>query len=312
MINPHGHKPVLLAQVLELLQPGPGETVADLTVGRAGHSEELGRDLGPDGRLVVFDLDDGNINDARDRLDALPCPVHAYAESFVHAPRRLVELGLPADVVLADLGFSSTQMDDPARGLSFMAEGPLDMRLDRRAPTTAADLLATLPEADLADLIFQYGEEPLSRKIARKLAQTQRHDPILTTTRLAELVVEAYGARARQSRMHPATRTFMALRIAVNGELDALNGLLEAVARAATGSGTDAWLARGARVGIISFHSLEDRLVKRAFAELARRGAATVLTKKPVTADDSEIAANPRARSAKLRVVRIDGHAHGG
>jgi 16S rRNA (cytosine1402-N4)-methyltransferase len=198
-------------------------------------------------------------------------------------------------------------MDDPERGMSFRADGPLDMRFDPAASTTAADLLATLTERELADLIFEYGEEPLARKIARKLAQSRERMPIQTTAELARLVLEAYGTRARSSRMHPATRTFMALRIAVNDELGSLRTLLDAIESGANAAGGGGWLNVGARVGIISFHSLEDRMVKRAFAGLAKRGLVTALTRKPVTAGAQEVQANARSRSAKLRAVRIDG-----
>jgi 16S rRNA (cytosine1402-N4)-methyltransferase len=182
------------------------------------------------------------------------------------------------------------------------------MRLDPEGPVSAADLVRTLPEAELADLIFTLGEEPLARKIARKLAQIRDREPIETTARLARLVLEAYGPRGRSSRMHPATRTFMALRIAVNEELDALRTLLDAIgagAGSAGGSRSEEWLDAGGRVAMISFHSLEDRLVKRAFASLAREGRATRLTTRPIVASDAEIAQNPRARSAKLRAIRL-------
>ena len=229
----------------------------------------------------------------------------ALRANFADAPRRLAEQGLRADLVLADLGFSSNQMDDPARGLSFVRDAPLDMRLDRHAAVTAADLLAALSERQLADLIYQQGEDPLARKIARKLVQSRQIEPIRSTAQLARLVTEAYGPRARSSRMHPATRTFMALRIAVNDELGALRSLLDQISRGAEQVGSGGWLNEGARVAIISFHSLEDRLVKHAFVDLTKRGLATALTKKPVGPLEHEVEANPRARSAKLRAVRI-------
>lgn len=289
--------PVLLSTVMELLSPEPGEMAVDCTVGHGGHTQALLDAVGPTGRVIGFDLDAEALAFAsahlrgRERFE----PVHA---SFVRAPAILIERGEQADVVLADLGFSSAQMDDPERGFSFSAEGPLDMRLDREgSAVTAAQVVAAASVTELADIIYRYGEEPLSRKIARHLVEARRREPIRTTTRLAELVVEAYGGRARHSRMHPATRTFMALRIVVNDELTALQALLDRLG--------DGWLRPGARVGIISFHSLEDRMVKRAFAALAADGAAERLTKKPITADEAEIAANPRSRSAKLRVIRM-------
>ncbi|MFM9144136.1 MAG: 16S rRNA (cytosine(1402)-N(4))-methyltransferase [Phycisphaerales bacterium] len=225
--------------------------------------------------------------------------------------------GWAANAVLADLGFASTQMDDPLRGFSFQSDGPLDMRLDPTQGETAADLVARLPEAELADAIYQLGEDPFARRIARTLVERRTRAPLATTADLAAAVVAAYGPRARQSRMHPATRTFMALRILVNDELRALDHLLSAVERgaravsapgAATAGATPApatWLRPGARIAIIAFHSLEDRRVKHAFADWERAGLGTRLTRKPVGADESEIRANPRARSAKLRAFQI-------
>jgi 16S rRNA (cytosine1402-N4)-methyltransferase len=293
--------------VLALLAPEPGETAIDLTLGLGGHAALLSRAVGHAGTIVGFDLDADTLRAAEANLRAAAAParfvpVHA---SFTEVADRLRSLDLQADVVLADLGFSSAQMDDPSRGLSFTEDGPLDMRLDRSQPLTAADLLAALSEQELADLIYHKGEDPYARRIARKLAQNRRREPIRTTARLAELVVEAYGPRARSSRMHPATRTFMALRIAVNDELGALASLLELISRGAAEASRGGWLREGARIAIISFHSLEDRLVKHAFAELDKQGLAERLTRKPQTAGEDEVRANPRSRSAKLRGIRI-------
>lgn len=315
----HGHIPVLLEETLELLAPAPGDVVVDCTVGRGGHAAALAAAVGPAGRVIGLDLDRDNLAySARRVAEALGVATGPSAEgpawegfvgihdNFVRMPDHLAELGLRADIVLADLGFCSTQMDDPARGLSFSADGPLDMRLDPAGPVTAADLLATLPERELARIIGEYGEDPFAPRIARKLAQNRVSEPIRTTLRLARLVEEAYGGRAASSRMHPATRTFMALRIAVNDELSALEALLDQIVAGCERVSSDGWLDAGARIAFISFHSLEDRLVKRAFAELAKRDRATRLTKRPVTASEKELQENPRSRSAKLRVVRID------
>ena len=224
-------------------------------------------------------------------------------------PSFLRSESITADIVLADLGFASTQVDDPDRGLGFSHDGPLDMRLDptRADQPTAADLLRTADEREIADLIFRFGEDPYSRAIARKLVEVRASEPISTTRQLAEAVRDAYGHRARQSRNHPATRTFMALRIAVNDELGALASLLDMIAQAAesVSRGQSTWLAPNARIGIISFHSLEDRLVKRAFAALETAGHGTRLTRKPIVPSDAETHDNPRSRSAKLRGVRI-------
>jgi 16S rRNA (cytosine1402-N4)-methyltransferase len=310
-----GHVPVLLAECLTLLDPKPGETVVDATAGRGGHAVEMARRLGGSERLILLDVDPGNLEFASRRVGAEFAPgPRAIRGSFARIEELLAPLEMPVDVLLADLGFSSTQMDDPARGFAFSTDGPLDMRLDPRSAVTAADLVASLPESELARIIDEYGEEPLARRIARKLVETRGNDPINSTARLARLVREAYGPRARSSRLHPATRTFMALRIAVNDELGALRSLLQAIERAAEHlarpeGGDSTWLRLGARVGIISFHSLEDRLVKRAFADMSRRGLVTPVTRKPAVPSEREAAENPRSRSAKLRVVAIGGPA---
>jgi len=289
------------------------ETYVDCTLGRGGHAEAVAARVGPTGRVIGFDLDPANLDHAAERLGAahpdVPfTPVHA---NFVEAPRWLGEAGVAADLLLADLGFSSSQMDDASRGFSFRGEGPLDMRLNPRQSLTAAELVNRLGERELADLIFRYGEDPFARRIAKKLVENRKTRSIETTASLAQLVREAYGPRARSSRIDPATRTFMALRIAVNDELNALQALLGSIDRearrlaASTNDVENGWLRPGARIGIISFHSLEDRMVKRTFAALTGDDAAERLTRKPVTADEAETQANPRARSAKLRAIRL-------
>ncbi len=297
---------MLLEETLRLLNPQPGDVVVDCTIGRAGHSMALARAIGPKGRLIGLDLDPQSLSYAAQQMQDSAEQFVPIQDSFVRVTQHLVQRKLHADVVLADLGFSSTQMSDAQRGFSFQSDGPLDMRFDPDGPVTAADLLRTCSEAELADLIARYGEEPYAPKIARKLVQTRNAKPIQTTAQLAEVVLEAYGSRARKSRLHPATRTFMALRIAVNDELAALEALMDQVIDGAAKVHEGSWLSRGARIAIISFHSLEDRIVKRAFAGLADRGLGVRLTKRPITATDSEIASNPRARSAKLRAVKVD------
>ncbi len=305
----HGHQPVLLRQTLALLDPQPGQTLIDLTVGRGGHAEAIARIIGPAGRILAFDADADAVNYARRRLEGLGPAVEVVHANFREAPAIAQQRGLSADMLLADLGFSSPQIDDPARGFSFTDDGPLDMRMDSRLPVTAADIVNRSNAKELADLIFQYGEEPFSRKIAAEVLAFRNKGPILTTAQLAEIVRSAYGPRARSSRLHPATRVFMALRIAVNDELGSLQTLWQSIARTAEAvtradEGTH-WLAPDARIAVIGFHSLEDRINKRAAADIAKRGLATLLTRKPVTADDDEIRNNPRARSAKLRAIRL-------
>jgi len=301
-----GHIPVMVEQVLEVLAPRAGETLVDLTIGRGGHSEAVGRLLGPGGRVTGFDLDPANAAFALARLESAGWVVQTHHTNFVDAPAILRKLEVRADLVLADLGFASTQMDDPQRGFSFRAEGPLDMRLDPTAPVTAEQIINEASERELADLIYRYGEEPLSRKIARQIVADRTALPIRTTLHLAEVVRKAYGSRARQSRMHPATKTFMALRIAVNDELGRLEVLWDELERAAddarSGGG---WLKVGTRLAFISFHSLEDRIIKQRMAALVKRGAAERVTRKPLIATELETESNPRARSAKLRAIRI-------
>jgi 16S rRNA (cytosine1402-N4)-methyltransferase len=299
------HTPVLLDQTLEVLNPQPGETYVDCTLGLGGHASAVSARVGTTGTVVGFDLDAGNLKAGGEALAKGPAAFRTVQASFQALWVHVESLGVKADMVLADLGFSSNQMDDPGRGFSFKSDGPLDMRLNPDDGRTAAELVATMDESELADVIFHLGEDPFARRIARKVIQARVQEPIRTTAQLARIVCEAYGPRARASRMHPATRTFMALRIAVNDELNALSSLMDQVARGAEQAGQGGWLNLGARVAVISFHSLEDRMVKQRFGQLAERGLATRLTKKPMIASESEIAANPRARSAKLRGVRI-------
>lgn len=307
------HIPVLYEQVLDLLAPRPGETLIDCTAGLGGHAAAIAQRLGPNGRVVLFDLDPANLQRAEARVRASLNPADpAVAEvvgvraNFAQAPAWAAQAGIRADVVLADLGFASTQVDDPARGLSFRHPGPLDMRLDPAGPVTAAELVNTLSERDLADLIYRYGEERLSRRIAAKLVAERRREPITTTDRLAS-IVRSVVPRSPGS-IDGATRTFQALRIAANDEIGSLEALLGAIDRASgRTSQAGCWLNPGARVGIISFHSLEDRPVKQAFAAITSDGRATAITRKPAVPTDDEQRANPRSRSAKLRVIRLDG-----
>jgi 16S rRNA (cytosine1402-N4)-methyltransferase len=304
------HIPVLTREVLAALAPRPGETSLDATAGLGGHAALIAPLVAPGGRVILNDLDPGNLERAAVRVRAVTpgLTVDTRAGNFADLPWRLAEDG-GADLVLADLGFSSNQMDEGSRGFSFMREGPLDMRLDPSAPITAAELVNTLPEAELARILHEFGEEPGARRIARKIAQARRESPITTTSALADVVRSALGPRAG-GRIDPATRSFQGLRIAVNDEMGALDAFLAGVRRSAQALAVGkpgGWLRPGARVGIISFHSLEDRRVKRAFGELVRAGWAEELTRGPVEAGPEEVSENPRSRSAKLRAVRLPG-----
>ncbi|MFI4855893.1 MAG: 16S rRNA (cytosine(1402)-N(4))-methyltransferase RsmH [Phycisphaerales bacterium JB065] len=315
-----GHAPVLLDQVLEVLALQAGDVVLDCTAGRGGHAAAVAerlRALGG-GTVVLCDLDRGNLDFAVARVREAggeSVQIEAIHGNFASAPRRMLELGLSADGVLADLGFSSNQMDDRSRGLSFQGEGPLDMRLDPTSPVSAADLVNSVSEQELSEILRDFGEERHHRAIARKVVAVREASPIQTTAELAEIVRSVVGSRPNpgsgsKKPIHPATKTFQALRIAVNDELGNLDALLEAVQRAASAmrierGGAARWIRPGARIAVISFHSLEDRRVKRAFAGLEDRGFGSVLTNRPISADEAEIARNPRSRSAKLRAIRM-------
>jgi len=290
------HFPVMLDPVIELLAPAPGQVVLDGTAGRGGHGRAIVERLGADGHYIALDVDPVNVAHCRAVFADAEPRVTVVNANFNAARRVLDALGIErVDGLLADLGFATPQMADPTRGMSFTADGPLDMRLDPTLENTAADLIARLSEKDLADLIYQYGEERLSRRIARKIVECRRTQPITTTRALADLCVRAYGPSRGRHRIHPATRTFQALRIAVNDELGALQQLLEAI---------DTLAAPNGRIVVISFHSLEDRLVKHTFRRYAQEGRGEVLTKKPRVPGDMERAANPPSRSAKCRALR--------
>jgi 16S rRNA (cytosine1402-N4)-methyltransferase len=282
-----GHEPVLLGEVLELLAVKAGGLYVDGTLGLGGHSEALLLRSAPDGRLLAVDRDSETLARATERLRAF-----GERARLVHADYREIPAllgGEPADGILLDLGISSAQLDDPERGFSFQVDAPLDMRMDRSHGETAADVVNRLGEPDLADLIYRYGEEPGSRRIAKAIATARRKARIRTTAELAEIVRRA--APRPKPGLHPATRTFQAIRIRVNRELEGLGETLSALARC---------LAPGGRLAVIAFHSLEDREVKEAFRGLEPEGFRR-LTKKPLRPTDDEVRRNPRSRSARLR-----------
>lgn len=308
-----GHVPVLLNEVLDALDPSPGQTVLDCTAGLGGHAREMAGRIGPSGTLVLMDLDPSNLAraEANVRAGGEPPRIVALHAPFSAAPRLLAERGIVADCLLADLGWSSNQIADSARGFSFQRTGPLDMRLDPSAPVTAAELVATLPERELAQVIRDYGEDPAAGRIARAIVRARAAGPIATTEQLARVIHAVLPRRhGPGGGIDPATRTFQALRIAVNDELGHLDALLAAVRRAAA-SAADTWLRaatadrHGARVAIIAFHSLEDRPVKRAFAALVSDALATSRTRGAVQASEAEVQSNPRARSARLRAIEF-------
>ncbi len=288
---PARHVSVLPAEVLTFLAPAPGQVVVDATLGAGGHARLIAERLGANGRLIALDQDAAMLALARPGLQGLP--ITFMQASFDQLPEVLERLKVPAvDAVLADLGFCTDQLDDAERGLSFQQDGPLDMRLDRDSGEPASALLKRLDERELADLIYQYGEERMSRRIARRLVEARKTKPLETTHELADLVRRCVPRSKGRHPIDPATRTFQALRIAVNDELGALERLLAALPHCLTPEG---------RAVLISFHSLEDRRVKQAFADRQRWER---LTRKPVQATEEEVRRNPRARSAKLRAAQ--------
>jgi 16S rRNA (cytosine1402-N4)-methyltransferase len=287
--EPTRHIPVLLDEVVEWLAPAPGKIFVDGTLGGGGHTAALANAVGPTGQVIATDLDPDALARCEARLAGLP--VKIAAANFTEVPEVLAELGINAvDGILLDLGLSSDQLADADRGFSFQADGPLDLRFDPEQGESAADLLSHIGEQRLADIIYQYGEERHSRRIAKKIVETRRSTPIRTAGQLADLV-RSCVPRTPGLKIDPATRTFQALRIAVNEELSSLETALAKFPD---------WLRPGGRLAIISFHSLEDRLVKHAFRSDERLN---ILTKKPVVPSAREEAENPRSRSAKLRVA---------
>jgi 16S rRNA (cytosine1402-N4)-methyltransferase len=283
------HVSVLPAEVLHYLAPSAGQTVVDATVGAGGHTRLIAERVAPGGSVLGLDQDQAMLDLARPRLEGLP--VTLRRANFSELPDVLRELGVgPVDGVLADLGICSDQLDEAGRGFSFGKAGPLDMRMNTELGERASDLLRRLPERELADLIWRYGEERFSRRVARRIVETRKRQPVETTGQLAGLV-RSCVPRGKAA-IDPATRVFQALRIAVNDELHALDQLL---------ADLPGVLKPGGRAVLISFHSLEDRRVKQAFRD---RDTWEELTRKPVTAGEAETANNPRARSAKLRAAR--------
>jgi 16S rRNA (cytosine1402-N4)-methyltransferase len=300
VIRQFGHVSVLLNQAIEFLAVQRGGTIIDSTIGLAGHAWEIAKLLGAPGHLIGFDKDPAALERARARL-ASPPPdlasdwpqielVHA---SFAEVAQHVASAS--ADGLLADLGVSSMQLENAVRGFSFQAEGPLDMRMNTQSGLTAEQVVNRFDERELADAIYEFGEERRSRRIARAIVRAR---PIRTTAQLATVVsAAARPMNQAERRIHPATKTFQALRILVNRELDDLRDLLKNDAAPQV-------LRKGGRLVVISFHSLEDRIVKDALREGAHDGMFRLLTKKPVTAEEGEIDRNPRSRSAKLRAAQ--------
>ncbi len=303
------HKPVLLGPCIEALRIHPDGIYVDGTLGRAGHSREIAQRL-TTGRLICIDRDQAAIEAARERLAPWLDRVTLVRSNFSELGDVLRQAGVSgADGMLFDLGVSSPQLDDASRGFSYMQDAPLDMRMDTSAALSAYEVVNTWSQEELRRILFEYGEERYAPAIARAIVRAREAAPVETTLELVEIIKSAMPPAALREKQHPAKRSFQAIRIAVNGELDALPPMLDAAVNG---------LNPGGRLAVITFHSLEDRIVKRALAEMARgctcppefpvcvcgrRPRVRLVNRKPVTADEAELADNPRARSAKLRVA---------
>jgi 16S rRNA (cytosine1402-N4)-methyltransferase len=289
------HKSVLVNEVMEFLKPQQGQVILDATVGGGGHAEIILKSITPGGRLIGIDCDERALKAAQERLDNFKGNFELACDNFRNLDKVLDRLNIKGiDGALFDLGVSSLQLDDDARGFSFKTRARLDMRMDENLKTSAYDVVNKVSEIELDEIIKEFGEERYHKRIARAMVEYRKRQPITDTTELARIIYEATPARYRRFKIDPATRTFQAIRIAVNDELGCLKEALEKIKD---------YLNAGARLVVIAFHSLEDRIVKHKFREMAKDNICVNLTKKPVVAKESEILENPRARSAKLRAV---------
>ncbi len=299
-VSPGGalHTPVLVQEVVGFLQCSPGRLYLDATLGDGGHAEAILQASAPTGRLIGLDRDQEAVEVARKRLSEYRDRVILVHEHFAHMADVLGQHHLQqVDGIIFDLGVSLRQLMQADRGFSFQLDGPLDMRMDRSQPLTAEELIRRSSEKELADIIFRYGQERWAKRIAKAIVQARRRQPIKTTRELVEIILRVVPRGRSHSRLHPATRTFQALRIAINQELNHLEATLEEACRL---------LNRGGRLCVIAFHSLEDRIVKKTLRRLSSqedRALVRILTPKPLQSSPAEIQVNPRSRSARLRVA---------
>ena len=290
------HIPVLPAEVLEYLKLQPGQSIIDATLGLAGHAQQIAERIGPKGCLIGIDRDRTSLEMAKQNLQGMLATMYFVHDDFRHLDRILDALHIDkVDGMLFDLGISSFQLDDSARGFSFKNDGPLDMRIDQDSFLSAYDLINSLSERELSMILKNYGEERWHNRIAHYLVQRRSKNPIQTTQELREAVIKAMPKRYSHQKIDPATRTFQAFRIAVNRELESLDLALDKAV---------SHLKETGRICVISFHSLEDRIVKQKFRALSKEGVVSMITKKPLRPGDREIQGNPRARSARLRVAQ--------
>ncbi|MFH1622092.1 MAG: 16S rRNA (cytosine(1402)-N(4))-methyltransferase RsmH [Candidatus Omnitrophota bacterium] len=290
------HRPVMLKEVLSFLKLKNGMVVVDATVGMGGHAIEMVKQIAPKGRLIGIDRDKESLEIAKQRLSEYSSQCTFVYDNFCNIDDILTSLNVKhIDAAFLDLGISSFQLDNPLRGFSFTNEGPLDMRMDKSSSTSAFDLVNNLSQQEIASILWRFGQERFSNRIAKMIIRHREESVINTTTELANLIAKAISrSRGCYHRIHPATRTFQALRIAVNQELESLEIFLKKIAK---------FLNRKGRVCIISFHSLEDRIAKINFRNLAKTEEFKLIVKKPLVPQDEEIKLNPRSRSAKLRVL---------
>ncbi|MFA6407179.1 MAG: 16S rRNA (cytosine(1402)-N(4))-methyltransferase RsmH [Candidatus Paceibacterota bacterium] len=288
------HKPVLLHETIQILNPQEGECFIDGTLGGGGHAREIAKRLGKEGTLIALDWDNDAVIRFKARADELTSKTIVLQRNYADIPDLIAEKKIPQPQgILVDLGFSSDQIEAAERGFSFREDGPLDMRYAREEGImTAAEVVNGYKEDELAQIFKEYGEESFARVIAAHIIGARKKQRIMTTHALAEIIERAIPAKYHHERIHPATKVFQALRIFVNREFENIEKLLLHI---------DECLEEGGRVGIISFHSLEDRIVKRAFQKLVKEGKGTLLTKKPIIPSEEEEKENPRSRSAKLR-----------
>jgi 16S rRNA (cytosine1402-N4)-methyltransferase len=297
--EPQEHIPVMVQEVVEALKPGPGKIFLDGTVGYGGHAKAILVAAGKGARLIGLDRDGQALTAAKEELVKFDAQIMLKHKNFQFFDEVLEETGIAAvDGMLLDLGLSSAQLTYAERGFSFQEDGPLDMRMDLELPLTAADIVNRYPADELANLIYEFGEERHSRRYARAIIKARQNQKIARTGELAQIILRATPGAGRR-RIHPATRVFQALRIAVNNELEELDHFLDKFINHLNPQG---------RVAILSYHSLEDRRVKRAFRAAHQQGDLNILTKKPQTPSEDEIFKNPRARSAKLRIAERTSH----
>jgi len=289
------HIPVMLGEVIDYLNLGPGKVIVDATIGTGGHSKVILEHILPAGKLIGIDRDEESLTVARERLSLHSSACKFVYDNFVNLDTILRDLNIrKIDGILFDLGISSYQLRDPNRGFSFQYDGPLDMRLDRNSYISAYDLVNNLNEDEISALLWNFGEERWHNRIARFLVEERERQAITTTEQLSRVVVKAIPPKYRHYRIHPATRTFQAVRIAVNRELETIEVAINKALQ---------FLDRSARICVISFHSLEDRIVKFTFRKAAAEGKIKIITPKPLTPQEAEMRENPSSRSSKLRVA---------